>query len=186
MWRDESCTDRRYDSSRWVERAGHALPGHRVRSPFRSVADLASIPFTRQTPGASAALRGAPEESSTRVRSRAKLVRGSLRASTAEGVVADVVGAFTGGAVQTGWALYLGCSPFWIGVLGALPFLSQVLQLPAVWFSSRFGQRRVALFCVALSRQAYLPLVVLPILPISIGAKQAVLIGVAAIAGVLG
>lgn len=176
-----------------MERVGRARRAPRspesnvslLRSSLRHVADLASIPFSRVTPGASAALRGAPDDRDT-TRVKRKGVRESLRASTAEGVVADVVGAFTGGAVQTGWALYLGCSPFWIGVLGAIPFLAQVLQLPAVWVSSRFGQRRVALVCVALSRQAYLPLVVLPLLPISQGAKQLVLIAVAAIAGVLG
>jgi MFS family permease len=79
-----------------------------------------------------------------------------------------------------GWALYLGCGPFWVGLLGALPFLAQLMQLPGAWLTSRHGPRPVALVTVALSRQAFLPLVVLPFLPVSPEVKRGVLIAVAA------
>ncbi len=88
--------------------------------------------------------------------------------------------ACAGGAVITGWALYLGCGPFWVGLLGALPFLAQLMQLPGAWLTSRFGARRMALLTVALSRQAFLPLVVLPFLPLSPEVKRGVLVAVAA------
>ncbi len=88
--------------------------------------------------------------------------------------------ACAGGAAIMGWALYLGCGPFWVGLLGALPFLAQLMQLPGAWLTSRHGPRRMALLTVALSRQAFLPLVVLPFLPVSPEVKRGVLIAVAA------
>ena len=107
-------------------------------------------------------------------------LRCSLRASVAEGVVAEGVMACAGGATITGWALYLGCGPFWVGLLGALPFLAQLMQLPGAWLTSRLGARRVALLTVALSRQAFLPLAVLPFLPLSLEVKRGVLVAAAA------
>jgi len=94
--------------------------------------------------------------------------------------VAEWVMACAGGAVITGWALHLGCGPLGVALLGALPFLAQLMQLPGAYLTSRFGARRMALITVALSRQAFLPLVVLPLLPISLEAKRAVLVAVAA------
>jgi hypothetical protein len=99
--------------------------------------------------------------------------------SVAEGIAAEVVGACSGGAVLTGWALLLGCSPALIGFLGALPFLAQLVQLPAVPLVARFGPRRVALVTVALSREAFLPLVALPFLGLSPQAARALLVAVA-------
>ncbi|HET8541948.1 MAG TPA: hypothetical protein VFL83_18870 [Anaeromyxobacter sp.] len=105
----------------------------------------------------------------------------SLRASTAEGIAAEVVGAATSTAVITAWALHLGCGAALIAVLGAMPFLAHVLQLPAAVLTGRHGARRVALMAVAISRQAYLPLVALPFLPVSPGAARAALLGAAAL-----
>jgi MFS family permease len=99
--------------------------------------------------------------------------------SVAEGIAAEVVGACSGGAVLTGWALFLGCSPALIGILGALPFLAQLVQPPAARLVDRFGPRRVALVTVALSRQAYLPLIVLPFLGLAPTAARALLVAVA-------
>lgn len=101
-------------------------------------------------------------------------------------MVAEVVLACAGGAVLTGWALYLGCTTFAIGLLAALPFIAQVLQLPAVWISSAFGKRRVAILAVGLSRVALLPLVVLPFVSWSPGTKQGVLLGVTAVTAIFG
>ncbi len=88
--------------------------------------------------------------------------------------------ACAGGAIIMGWALYLGCGPFWVGLLGALPFLAQLMQLPGAWLTSRFGARRMALRTVLCSRLAFLPLVALPFLPLSLEVKRAVLVAVAA------
>jgi hypothetical protein len=78
--------------------------------------------------------------------------------------------------VLTGWALHLGGGPLAVGALGALPSLAQVLHLPAAWATSSLGRRRVALLSVALSRQAWLPLVFLPFLPLGSGARLSILL----------
>ena len=96
-----------------------------------------------------------------------------------EGALAEVVGACTSGGVLTAWALFLDLPPFLIGVLGALPFTAQLVQLPAAWCTRRFGGRRAALWTIGISRQSILPLALLPFLPTSAASKQAVFLGCA-------
>jgi MFS family permease len=105
--------------------------------------------------------------------------------SVAEGIAAEVVGACSSGAVLTGWAMHLGCSAALIGFLGALPFLAQLVQLPAVPLVERFGPRRVALVSVALSRQAFLPLVALPFLGLAPQASRVLLVALAVVSQAL-
>jgi MFS family permease len=112
-------------------------------------------------------------------RAASSRLRRSLRASTAEGVCAELVGAFSGGLVLTGWAIELGLSPALVAMLGALPFTAHLFQLPGAFLTSRFGSRRVALTAVAVSRQLFLPLVALPWLPLSQPAAQKLLLGIA-------
>lgn len=107
-------------------------------------------------------------------------LRRSLRACTAEGVAAEVVAACSGGAALTGWALHLGCGAALVGLLGALPFLAQVLHFPAARLVERFGARRVAVLSIAVARQAFLPLLVLPLLPAGLDTSRGVLVAVAA------
>jgi hypothetical protein len=132
----------------------------------------------------------APQPAARRARRHVARARGalrrSLRASTAEGIAAEVVGACSGGAALTGWALHLGCGPAFIGLLGALPFLAQLLQLPAARLVDRLGPRRVALGSIAVARQAFLPLVVLPFLPLGPGPGRAVLLAASVVQSGLG
>lgn len=121
-----------------------------------------------------------------RGRCRPAAIRCSLCASTAEGIFAEVVAACAGGAVLTGWALYLRAGPLVLGVLGALPLLAQLVHLPAAWITASLGRRRVAIGAVAAAREAYLPLVALPFLPIGDGAKLSVLLAVAGASSLLG
>lgn len=104
----------------------------------------------------------------------------------AEGILAEVVTATAGGAVLMGWALYLRCSPELIGILGALPFASQLVQLPSAWLSCVAGYRRVAIFAVAASRQVLWVLVALPFLPLSLEGMRAALMAVAVVSAFLG
>jgi MFS family permease len=136
-------------------------------------------------PASSAPLAPGPYSDEKSHREPAALIRRSLRLCTAEGIAAEVVTACAGGAVLTGWALHLGCGPLLTGVVVALPQMAQLVQLPAAWITSLFGHRRAALWMVALSRQALLPLVALPFLPIADGAKQTVLLAVAALSATL-
>ncbi|HEX3306236.1 MAG TPA: MFS transporter, partial [Streptosporangiaceae bacterium] len=113
-------------------------------------------------------------------------LRRSLRASTAEGLMAEVVGAFAGGAILTGWAIHLHASALLTGIVVALPQMAQLFQFPAAWTTAFFGRRRAAVMMVAASRQVMLPLLAIPLLAPSQKTGQAILLAVAAISAVLG
>jgi MFS family permease len=87
-----------------------------------------------------------------------------------------VVSACCGGAALTGWALHLGMSAKLVGLVGGLPIAAQVLQVAGAFLTARFGHRRTALVAVAMSRQAFLPLALLPILPLGPDARRALLL----------
>jgi MFS family permease len=170
-----SCTDRGVSFA--------VLP----RRVLRSLTHLASaVSFSR--PGAPP-LASAPSASTTAQappgRVAHRTLRGSLRSSVYEGMVAEVFTACAGATVLTAWALALKLGPFLVGVMTALPFFAQFIQFPAAWLTSTFGHRRVALGVVLLSRQVMWPLVVLPWLPLSLEGQQRMLVGVALVSAVL-
>lgn len=113
------------------------------------------------------------------------MLRRSLRACAAEGMLAEIVAACAGASVMTGWAIHLGASPVVTGLLVAVPHVAQLFHLPAGWTTARFGHRRACLMLVGASRQVTLPLVALPFLPISDATRLTLLISLVALAGVL-
>jgi MFS family permease len=138
-------------------------------------------------PGAAAPLQGAPPPFARRAKhAQAGWLRQSLKACTAEGLFAELINAFAGGALLTGWAIYLGASPLYTGLLVALPQIAQVLHVPGAWTTALLGHRRACLWLVGASRQVLLPLAILPFLPIDDGARRGVLLSVAGLAAVLG
>jgi len=110
----------------------------------------------------------------------------TLRLSTIEGMTAEVVTACAGGAALTAWALYLGCDPLIVALLGALPSFAQVIQLPSACLTSTHGGRRVAIIASAASRISLAPLIILPFLPLPTEGKRLLLLGVAAMHIALG
>jgi MFS family permease len=117
---------------------------------------------------------------------RRRRLRASLDASIAEGAAAEVFGACAGGAVLTGWALYLGASAVTIGLLTALPMAAQVLQLPAAWLTQRLGAKRLAVASIGTSRLVWLPMLALPFAGLSDASALAVFVVVVTVAGLLG
>src|SRR5207237_2721255 len=113
-------------------------------------------------------------------------LRASLDACVAEGAAAEVFGACAGGAVLTGWALFLGASPVVIGLLGALPLAAQIVQRPAAWLTQRVGAKPLAVVAIGASRLAWLPLVAVPFLHLAPSMALLVFVSVVAIAGLLG
>jgi MFS family permease len=93
------------------------------------------------------------------------------------------VNACAGGAIFTGWALYLHASAALTGLIVALPQMAQLVQLPAAWSTARLGHKRAAVALVAASRQVMLPLVALPFLHERTG--RTVLLAVVTVASVL-
>jgi len=120
-----------------------------------------------------------PAPAAPATRRKQRQLRRTLSFSSAEGMAAELITSFVGGSVLTGWAIFLGCSPLVIAMLGALPFLAQLVQFPAAWITSRFGSRRTAIACYAVGRLAYLPLIALPFLPIGREMQRAILLAVA-------
>ncbi len=166
---------------------GWSFPLAGVLSPLASLA-AGMLPSRAGTasPAGDGVLVGAPglgaAEAHSMPRSR---LRRSLRACTAEGLFSEVVNACAGGAVLTGWAIYLRAGPLLTGIVVALPQMAQLFQIPAAWSTSWLGHRRAAVTLVAASRQVVLPLCALPFLPVGDATKRAILLGVASLAAVL-
>jgi hypothetical protein len=85
------------------------------------------------------------------------------RAMVQDAAWASLVGALYGGVILVGFALELGASPFVIGLIGAIPFLAQLGQLPAIVLIERLrARRRLAVTVVAAARVIILALALLP------------------------
>lgn len=85
------------------------------------------------------------------------------RAMVQDAAWASLVGSLYGGVILVGFALEAGASPFVIGLLAAIPFLSQLAQLPAVVLIERLRQRRkIAVLVVWAARAIILSLALLP------------------------
>lgn len=123
----------------------------------------------------------APSRLPSPTRPRRRAIERTLRISTVEGMAAEVVTACAGGAALTAWALYLGCDPLAVALLGALPSFAQVIQLPSACLTSTLGGRRVAIVASAVSRISLAPLILLPFLALPTEEKRVLLLGVAAV-----
>ena len=94
--------------------------------------------------------------------------------------------ACAGGAVLTGWALYLGASAVTIGLLTALPVAAQVVQLPAAWLTQRFGAKRLAVAAISASRLVWLPLIAVPFIHLAPSTALAAFVAILTAATILG
>jgi HEAT repeat protein len=97
-------------------------------------------------------------------------VQRALRLWTWEGSAATIWGTFCGGAFQTGFALYLGCSEFIIGALAAIPAFAGLLQLFSSYYAQRYGNRKqIVIWSGVLGRLLWLPMLLIPfVLPKSL------------------
>src|SRR5262249_9214262 len=136
---------------------------------------------TPRTPSEVAAAPARPARASA----RPSPLRRSLAACTAEGVVTEFAAACCGASAMTAWALYLGPGKWMLGLLGALPFLAQLLHITVAYVTARIGVKRAPIAGIAVSRQLYFGLVLVPFLPLGDKGRGAVLIAVAAVAAVL-
>ncbi len=92
----------------------------------------------------------------------------ALRLSIYEGAMASVFVSITSNGLVTGMALYLGASPFVLGVIGAFPFVTQLFQLLGAYLEERFANRRLlAVISEGASRLMWAPIALLPFLPFS-------------------
>jgi MFS family permease len=86
-----------------------------------------------------------------------------LKLVIGDGLAAEVMTTFTGGAFLVALALLMGASNFQIGLLAALPTFTNLFQLLSIWLVRRFNNRRAV--TVLSSLLARIPLVIIGILP---------------------
>ncbi|MDP3299578.1 MAG: hypothetical protein Q8M38_05700, partial [Phenylobacterium sp.] len=83
-----------------------------------------------------------------------------------DSAAATAVTAVTSGIVLAAFALYLGASNAVIGLLAALPFLTQLIQAPAVPLVEKLRRRRLiastAAFCARLTLPVMVAIALLP------------------------
>ena len=79
---------------------------------------------------------------------------------------ASLAGALSGGVILSAFALGAGAGPLVIGLLGAIPFLSQAAQLPAIAFVERIRKRRtIGVLSLSAARIVIVLTALLPFLP---------------------
>lgn len=103
--------------------------------------------------------------------SEAEVARG-LRMGIGDGLASEAMTTLTGGAFLVALALLLGASNFEIGLLAALPTVTNIFQLLSIWLVRRFSNRRViSIVCSVLAR---LPLAVVGYLILTFPAAASV------------
>ena len=101
-------------------------------------------------------------------------------------MVAELFTACSGSAMLTAWGLALHCETLLFAVVGALPYLAQLAQLPAAWLVTQRGARGTTVIAVGSARLLPLLLAPLPFLPIALAKQQAIFVGVVAASALLG
>jgi len=90
-------------------------------------------------------------------------VEAGLRLVIKDGLAAEAMTAFTGGAFLVAMALMMGATNFQIGVLAALPTFTNLFQLLSIWLVRKYNNRRaIAVTCAFLAR---FPLLIIGSLP---------------------
>ena len=88
------------------------------------------------------------------------------RVLVADAAWASLTSALSGGVVLVALALELGAGPQAIGLLGAIPFIAQAAQLPAIAVVDRVRRRKlIGVLALGLARLLILALALLPFLP---------------------
>jgi MFS family permease len=96
----------------------------------------------------------------------AEKVEQGKRALIHDGAWANVVGALTSGVLLVGFALALGASDQIIGILAAIPFITQLAQLPAIRLIAALRRRKAITVIASSSGRVLLLLIaLLPFLP---------------------
>ena len=91
---------------------------------------------------------------------------------------ATVCGALFGGVVLAGYAVQVGAGPFEIGLLAAIPYLAQALQLPAtVWVDRHGSRKRMGVRMLGAARVIILVLALLPLWPTNTASVPLLLLG---------
>lgn len=101
-----------------------------------------------------------------------KQVQSGLKCFVREGLAAEAMATFTGGTFLVAMAVLLQASNFQIGLLAALPALTNVFQLLSVWLVQKYRNRRaISVVCSFLAR---VPLFIIGLLPLAFSVATSV------------
>ncbi len=103
-------------------------------------------------------------------------VRRGLILSIWEGMLAQVHITLTAGSFLAGFALLLGAGNITLGIVAALPFLIQPLQLVGAWVIERQGARKPLTVGGSMGRLLWIVLLLLPFLPLGPTQRLVVLV----------
>ena len=111
-----------------------------------------------------------------------------LRWFTFEGMAALGLFSITTSGFLAAYALALGANNLQIGILAALPFIMQTLQIPAIWLVEKFRRRKViALITWLPAQMLWFPMALIPIfIKVPSGGAISLLLILMAIRGLLG
>ncbi|MBL0923631.1 MAG: MFS transporter [Sphingomonadaceae bacterium] len=88
---------------------------------------------------------------------------GALQRLGIEAAFSNTTAALTTGAILAAFALHLGANNFTIGLLAAIPFLTQIAQLPAIWLIERYrARKRIAVISSVIGRSMLGVMALLP------------------------
>src|SRR5687768_11708874 len=100
-------------------------------------------------------------------------VQTGLKYIVKDGVASEVMTNLTGGTFLIAMALHLGASNFQIGLLAALPLLTNVFQLISVYLVKRFQNRRaIAVITSFIARIALLIIGLIPFIFTGLGSIE--------------
>ncbi len=92
-------------------------------------------------------------------------IRYGLRNVIRDGLTSQAMSTLTGGIFLVAFALKLGASNMVIGLLAAIPFLAQLIQIPSIYLIEKYRARRaICVYSSALSRMFWLPIAAIPFL----------------------
>lgn len=92
-------------------------------------------------------------------------MRRGLRTLTWEGIASTGFSSITTSGFLVAFALALGADNFHIGLLASIPFITDLLQIPAVWLVEKFRRRKIiVLVRWLLSQLLWLPIALIPLI----------------------
>jgi MFS family permease len=92
-------------------------------------------------------------------------VKRGLTLVIGDGIATEAMTTLTGGAFLVAFSLLLGANNFQIGLLAALPTVTNFSQLISIWLVRKYNNRRA--ICVICSLLARAPLIVIGLLPLA-------------------
>ncbi|MFC1947783.1 MFS transporter [Chloroflexota bacterium] len=114
-------------------------------------------------------------------------IKSGLRWVTIEGAVSMGFFSITTSGILVAYALTLGAENFHIGILAAIPFIMQIVQIPAIWLIESVRRRKlISVLSWFIAQLCWFPIALIPFfLPIPDKAAIMLLIGIMALRGIM-